>query len=47
MISLDFGAGALEDVFDEFGAAAFFLAVAFTGRTPPERPLGGFDIVGG
>ena len=39
MISLNLGAGSLADPFDPDCAVAFFLAAAFTGRTPPERPL--------
>ena len=41
MISLSRGAGILEVVFDPDCGAAFFLAAAFTGKTP--RPL--VDIV--
>lgn len=45
MISLSLGAGVLCDVFCPDCADPVFLAAAFTGRTPPERPLDELDIV--
>lgn len=45
MISLNLGAVVLWDDFDPDCVVVFFLVAAFTGKTPPERPLDGFDIV--
>jgi hypothetical protein len=45
MINLNLGAGVLCDDLDADCTAAFFLAAAFTGRTPAGRPLDWLDIV--